>query len=77
MNPSVLVKRADRIEWLLANPKLWEGFPSGHRSNREIILQMKKDGVLSRKTSPYDVDLRSLVIDARRLRADRALKGTS
>lgn len=61
--------RQDRINWLLANQKEWKSYPRIHETRTKVIIEkMKQASVLSEKTNWYDVNLTSLVNDARRKR---------
>lgn len=70
--------RMDKILWLLANQDLWEGFPSNFINDPRqqiIVARMKEAGLVSNRTNWYDVNLRSLISEARKLRRERSRNG--
>lgn len=78
-------QRAKRIKWLLEHQQLWEGYPYQDPLGRieyrdprdkEIVEAMKAEGLISKRTYWPDVNLFSLIAEARRLRRDRIIKGS-
>lgn len=67
----VYKKDVPRIKWLLANEHLWYGYPrSEDRPNLRVTLikDMKKAGVLSKKTNWTDCNVGRLIDLARKVR---------
>lgn len=63
--------REDKLSWLLKNQSLWEGWEDiGDHRKRDVVEKMRKDGLLSEKTNWQDVNLTSLIGEARRLRRE-------
>ena len=69
-----MVTRQDRINWLIARPRLWQGWPQvGWRASDEfiqrrtyILAKMRLAGLISAKTLHCDVNLYNLITDARK-----------
>lgn len=58
--------REAKISWLLCHQLLWAGSePDNDRNWREIIRQMKVDGLIAPSTYPLDVNVPSLIAAAR------------
>jgi hypothetical protein len=76
----IKITRADRINWLLAHQSLWEGWPTdwssaavrgGYRERWKVIVTaMKKDGIVSKNTYTFDVDIPMLIGRARKTRRE-------
>lgn len=61
-----------KINWLLKNQKLWEGWPRGSDGSdprhKEIVVRMKDAGLISQSTYYCDVTIDSLIKEARKQR---------
>lgn len=62
--------RQQKINWLLANPALWEDFPRGCQYFR-IVDGLKDAGLIGRTTRWEDVRLHRLVLLAKEQRRQR------
>lgn len=61
--------RGDKIQWLLNNQSLWEGWEDlGDSRKRPIVEKMRSDGLVSESTYWKDVNLTRLIGEARTLR---------
>jgi hypothetical protein len=66
--------KSDKVEWLLANPAVWEGYPKPKQphclDHHEIIFRaMKRAGLYARNVTAIECDLSHLINLARRRRA--------
>lgn len=69
------VNRNLRVEWLLANPDLWEGANAvklDRDVRRSVVRLMKAAGLVAKSTYYLDVDIGRDIIEARRRRREAA-----
>lgn len=67
--------RAEKIQWLLLNQKLWERFPRpGINHSFLIFTAMQQDGLYSVSTRWTDADITGLISDARKQRREDGAK---
>ena len=58
--------REAKVRWLKTHCYLWENSPSDDRQNwRDIIKLMKAEGLVAPTTYPFDVNVPSLIEEAR------------
>jgi hypothetical protein len=72
----MLISRQQKVDWLLANPDVWERYPNPDRGgigghDRVIFEAMQKAGLFSEKTRWQTVDLVQLIGRARAERRRR------
>jgi hypothetical protein len=59
--------RGAKVRWLLAHESLWDAFsPDNDQNWRNIIKQMKFEGLIADTTYPLDVNVPSLIADTHR-----------
>lgn len=58
--------REAKVRWLKTHSHLWENSPPDDRQNwRDIIKLMKAEGLVAPTTYPFDVNVPSLIEEAR------------
>jgi hypothetical protein len=63
--------RADKLTWLLNNQHLWEGWADiGDPRQKDLVMAMKREGLVSSKTNWSDINLTSLITEARKIRRE-------
>lgn len=61
----------EKIDWLLKNQNLWEGWRSGWEFDprkKSIVDRMKQEGLVSKRTVWMDVEIGNLITKARKQR---------
>ena len=67
--------RQVKVDWLLANPGVWEGFPRADVFNhhRKVFKAMRAAGLYARSTQWLDAGIDEVISEARRQRRDAQL----
>lgn len=75
MNKPNRSTRRQKIDWLLNNQSVWEGFPGEDwktKGPKEVFSAMQKSGLYSDRCHWTHADIHSLVSDARKERRENA-----
>lgn len=66
-----LKSKAAKVEWLLAHPDIWQGYPNQTRNHRTVFAFMQAAGLYTDGVRWQEVDITPLISAARKERRDR------